>query len=275
MTKKKTTKNKIDLTVVIDRSGSMAEMREEAENGLNSFFDNQREVAPNTRVTLVQFDTEYEFIHKDVPISKVGKYSLVPRGMTALLDAIGKAAAAAEERFAKLTKSTKRVFVVLTDGYENASQEWTKEKIKITLENLKTQACEIVFLGANIDSFAEAHSMGITLDNVSNYSGSPKGMRTAMASLGENVTSFSIGASPGLAYSDVQRKAMTGDEDPIISRKQLDTVRLEEKLSWAGLERAVGVGNATLKNYSQGKTAKLSQTTEERLKEHFPNRFTG
>jgi len=92
---KKKTEDRIDLTVVVDRSGSMSELKEEAEKGLNAFFKKQREAAPNTYVTLVQFDTEYEFVHHDEPIAQVVNYSLIPRGCTALLDAVGKAGAEA------------------------------------------------------------------------------------------------------------------------------------------------------------------------------------
>ena len=273
---KKKTEDRIDLTVVVDRSGSMAELKEEAEKGLNAFFKKQREAAPNTYVTLVQFDTEYEFVHHDEPIAQVVNYSLIPRGCTALLDAVGKAGAEALERFNKHKDIAKKIFVVLTDGHENSSHEWTKKKVKLSLDALKDCACEIIFLGANIDSFAEAGPLGVPQASTANYAATPTGMSNALMAVTSNVSSYSAGLTEDVGFTSAQRSSMTGDESPpvVVSRTHLNQVRVDEKLSWAGLERAAGVGNATLKNYADGKTAKLSATTEERLQEAFPDRFT-
>lgn len=273
---KKKTEDRIDLTVVVDRSGSMAELKEEAEKGLNAFFQKQKEAAPNTYVTLVQFDTEYEFVHNNEPITQVVNYSLIPRGCTALLDAVGKAGAEALERFNKHKDIAKKIFVVLTDGHENSSHEWTKAKVKLSLDALKDCACEIIFLGANIDSFAEAGPMGVPQASTANYAATPTGMSNALEAVTSNVSSYSMGLTDDVNFTSAQRSSMTDDPGgvTIVSRAHLDQVRVEEKLSWAGLERAVGVGNATLKNYAEGKTAKLSTTTQERLQEAFPERFT-
>ena len=80
-----------DITLVVDRSGSMAEVREDAEGGVNTFIGQQAKEPGEALLTLVQFDTEYEFLHTGVPVQSVPKYELVPRGMTALLDAVGRA----------------------------------------------------------------------------------------------------------------------------------------------------------------------------------------
>lgn len=275
---KKKTEDRIDLTVVVDRSGSMAELKEEAEKGLNAFFQKQKEAAPNTYVTLVQFDTEYEFVHNNEPITQVVNYSLIPRGCTALLDAVGKAGAEALERFNKHKDIVKKIFVVLTDGHENSSHEWTKAKVKKSLEGLKDCACEIIFLGANIDSFAEAGPMGVPQASTANYAATPTGMSNALEAVTSNVSNYSMGLTADVSFTAAQRTSMTAGGDPgsvtVVSRTYLNQVRQDEKLSWAGLERVVGVGNATLKNYAEGKTAKLSITTGERLMEAFPEKFT-
>jgi hypothetical protein len=83
--------NLTDITLVVDRSGSMEQVREDAEGGVNSFIEQQAKEPGQALFTLVQFDTEYEFLHKGVPIAEVPQYELVPRGMTALLDAVGRA----------------------------------------------------------------------------------------------------------------------------------------------------------------------------------------
>jgi hypothetical protein len=80
-----------DITMVIDRSGSMESIRTDAEGGINTFIDSQKTEPGEALLTLVQFDTEYEFVHKGAAIGSVPKFTLVPRGSTALLDAVGRA----------------------------------------------------------------------------------------------------------------------------------------------------------------------------------------
>ena len=126
-----------DITLVVDRSGSMAQVREDAEGGVNSFIQQQANEPGEALLTLVQFDTEYEFLHKGVPISQVPKYDLVPRGMTALLDAVGRAINETGERLAKMDEQDRPglvVFVVMTDGQENSSKEFSKADIKAMIQ---------------------------------------------------------------------------------------------------------------------------------------------
>ena len=80
-----------DITMVIDRSGSMESIRTDAEGGVNTFVDSQKSEPGEALLTLVQFDTAYEFVHKGVPIGSVPRFKLVPRGSTAFLDAVGRA----------------------------------------------------------------------------------------------------------------------------------------------------------------------------------------
>ncbi len=89
------------MTVVLDRSGSMQICREAAEGGLNTFIEEQKKQPGETLFSLVQFDTEYEFVHKGTPIKEVSPFQLVPRGMTALLDAVGRAIVETGERLAR------------------------------------------------------------------------------------------------------------------------------------------------------------------------------
>jgi hypothetical protein len=80
-----------DITLVVDRSGSMQERRADAQGGVNAFIQKQAEEPGEALLTLVQFDTEYEIVHSGAPIHKVPEYTLEPRGATALLDAVGRA----------------------------------------------------------------------------------------------------------------------------------------------------------------------------------------
>ncbi len=154
-----------DITVVLDRSGSMHSCQSDAEGGLNRFIDDQKKQPGEANFTLVQFDTEYEFVHRGIPIKSVPHCSLVPRGNTALLDAVGRAIVETGERLAKLPEADRPglvVFVVITDGEENSSKEFSLTRIKEMIQHQQdVYKWQFIYLGANQDAFAEAGAMGI------------------------------------------------------------------------------------------------------------------
>jgi Mg-chelatase subunit ChlD len=154
-----------DITFVIDRSGSMQAMQTDAEGGVNAFMQRQAAEPGEALITLVQFDTEYEFVHQGLSAKTVPHYTLVPRGSTALLDAVGRAINETGARLAKLPEPDRPalvIFVVVTDGQENASREFSKEQIKQMIEHQqKNYQWQFTFLGANQDAFAEAGGMGM------------------------------------------------------------------------------------------------------------------
>lgn len=162
-----------DITLVVDRSGSMQEIRDDAEGGVNAFIAAQAQAPGDAFLTLVQFDTEYEFVHQGTPIRDVGPYTLYPRGSTALLDAVGRAINETGERLAKMPEAARPalvIFVVMTDGHENSSHEFTKAKIKEMIEHQQSvYSWHFTFLGANQDAFAEAGGMGIQAAGVANF----------------------------------------------------------------------------------------------------------
>lgn len=162
-----------DITLVVDRSGSMNGIREDAEGGVNAFISQQANEPGEASLTLVQFDAEYEFLYSGVPIQNVPKYDLVPRGMTALLDGVGRAINETGERLAKMPEADRPglvIFVVMTDGRENSSREFTMPQVK---EMIKRQQnvynWHFTFLGADQDAFAEAGGMGMHRSGVANY----------------------------------------------------------------------------------------------------------
>ncbi|MCO6458078.1 MAG: VWA domain-containing protein [Pirellulaceae bacterium] len=154
-----------DITLVVDRSGSMNLIREDAEGGVNAFIADQAQQPGEALLTLVQFDTEYEFIHRGVPIQDVPPYALHPRGSTALLDAVGRAINETGQRLAGMNEADRPglvVFVVMTDGQENSSREFSKERIKQMIEH-QQQAYnwQFTFLGADQNAFDDAAAIGI------------------------------------------------------------------------------------------------------------------
>jgi uncharacterized protein YegL len=165
--------NLTDITLVVDRSGSMQDIRSDAEGGINAFIENQAKEPGEAYLTLVQFDTEYEFLHKGVPISQVPTYNLVPRGMTALLDAVGRAINETGDRLAQLPEEDRPglvVFVVMTDGLENSSQEFSRSQIKQMIQHQQNHySWHFTFLGADQDAFAEARQLGIADAGAANF----------------------------------------------------------------------------------------------------------
>lgn len=164
----------------------MEPIRKDAAGGVNSFIRQQAKEPGEALLTLVQFDTEYEFLHKGVPIKNVPDYDLVPRGATALLDAVGRAINETGERLAKMAEADRPglvIFVVTTDGHENSSKEFDKSQIKTMIERQQNDYdWHFTFLGASQDAFSEARSMGISAAGVANYAAELPAMAYTAAS---------------------------------------------------------------------------------------------
>lgn len=169
-----------DVTLVVDRSGSMEAIKTDAEGGINSFIAQQAKEPGEALLTLVQFDTEYEFVHKGVPISQVPRYKLIPRGSTALLDAMGRAINETGARLAGMKEEDRPglvIFVVVTDGEENSSVEFTRAKIKEMVEHQQNvYTWHFNFLAANQDAFTEAEGLGVLAQGAANWTAAKAGM---------------------------------------------------------------------------------------------------
>ncbi|MFN9770810.1 MAG: VWA domain-containing protein [Planctomycetota bacterium] len=162
-----------DITLVVDRSGSMETIREDAEGGVNTLIAEQAKQPGECLITLVQFDQEYEFVHRGIKASECPAYKLKPRAMTALLDAVGRAINETGERLAALPESQRPglvVFVISTDGQENASHEFTREQVKRMIAHQQNAyKWQFTFLAANAEAFAEAGGMGIAADHAAQF----------------------------------------------------------------------------------------------------------
>ena len=167
-------KDLTDITLVVDRSGSMQSIRDDAEGGVNALIQDQAEQPGEAIITLVEFDTEYDFVLQGVPARDVRPYRLVPRGSTALLDAVGRAINETGARLAAMPEADRPglvVFVVVTDGHENSSRELTKDQVREMVEHQQSvYKWQFTFLGADADAFAEAGGIGIDRDGIATYS---------------------------------------------------------------------------------------------------------
>jgi hypothetical protein len=210
-------KNLTDLTVVMDRSGSMHICQVEAEGGINAFVQKQKGLPGECTFSLVQFDTEYEFIYNGKSIKDVGKIDLVPRGMTALNDAIGRAINETGVRLKNIPEESRPglvVFVIVTDGQENSSHEFSKAKIREMIElQRNTYQWQFTYIGANVDAFAEAAAMGITRDAAANFASanSADAYAGVHANVGRMRHAVAAGKTLANRYTDDERKKMAGD----------------------------------------------------------------
>ena len=167
---KKNEKEVMDIVFLLDRSGSMSGMESDTIGGYNGYLKNMKK--SNAYVTTVLFDDKYEMITKRTKIPFVKELDntiYYTRGCTALLDAIGKTIKYIDEEGSK-----KVLFIITTDGLENSSIEYNKGQIKELIEGHSNW--EFIYLGANIDSYEEASSIGIKKNRTSNFTKSSKGM---------------------------------------------------------------------------------------------------
>lgn len=203
-----------DITVVLDRSGSMQSCKADAEGGLNHFIEEQKSQPDEAVFTLVQFDTEYEFVHRAIPIKNVPSFKLEPRGSTALLDAVGRAINETGRRLAAMPEEQRPglvVFVILTDGEENSSREFTKAQIlEMITHQTNVYSWQFVFLASNQDAFAEAGAIGIARGTTAGHAPHMVGaaLRMTAGKVARARACASAGAEVDLSYSDSEREAL-------------------------------------------------------------------
>ena len=213
-------KDATHIAVLLDRSGSMGDIKDDAIGGFNCFLKEQKAAGANATLTLVQFDTEStDVVHESMPILEVpdlNHQTFQPRGGTPLLDALGQTIDSTGRALAAIPEANrpnKVVFVVITDGQENSSHQHTKASVKERIDRQSSQYnWQFVFLGANQDAFDEAGAVGIAMGNAANFA--PARMQVAFAATAANVASYRrSGNAAQLAYSADQRAEMLEESD--------------------------------------------------------------
>ena len=172
----------LDIIFLIDRSGSMSGSEEDTIGGFNSYIERERNKGFKTKVTTVLFDDKYEVLYKRKDINEIEELTdkqYWVRGLTALYDAIGKTINLLDKEI-----DNKVLFVIMTDGMENDSREYSKQHITNLIES---HNWEFIFIGADIDSYSEARKIGIRKSRVANYKKSKRGV-TKMYDAIENLT---------------------------------------------------------------------------------------
>lgn len=171
-----------ELIFILDRSGSMDNLTDDTIGGFNSMIESQKKEDGEAYVTTVLFDTKYEILHNYVHIQEIKPMTYndyYARGCTALLDAVGTTINTVGERLAATSEEErpeKVIFVIITDGYENASREFSRAKVKEMIEHQQDKYSWVfMFLGANMDAVSEAGTIGISKHFAATYTPSDIG----------------------------------------------------------------------------------------------------
>jgi hypothetical protein len=192
-------KNKTDITIILDRSGSMESVKQDTIGGFNSFLSEQQKVEGEASLSLVQFDDQYEVVYEDRDIDAAGRLTestFQPRGSTALFDAVGRTINSVGQRLAALPEEErpdKVLLVIMTDGFENASQEFTAAKVSEMINHQRSvYKWEFMFIGANQDAVLSAHEIGIPAAASLTYAGNAEGTEIAYSMIAGKIKNYRV-----------------------------------------------------------------------------------
>ncbi len=206
-------KDLTELVFILDKSGSMGGLEKDTIGGYNSMLEKQRNVDGECFTTTVLFDNHYNLLHDRIDIRAVKPISEADYyvgGSTALLDAIGKTIhkiGTAQKNTAEGYRAEKVMFVIITDGEENASREYSPARVKAMIERQKERyGWEFLFLGANIDAVETAGRFGISADRAVDYVPDAKGTRLNYRVMSETVTAFrECGVVPTACFNEIRQ----------------------------------------------------------------------
>ena len=205
-------KNLTELVFILDKSGSMSGLEKDTIGGFNSLLEQQRKVDGECVITTVLFDNRYELLHDRIDIRAVqpitGKEYFVG-GSTALLDAIGRTIHkidTAQKNTTEDYRAEKVMFVIITDGEENASRHFSSAQIRQMIQHQKERyGWEFIFLGANIDAVETAGRFGIDADRAVDYVPDGEGTELNFRMMSETVATFrECGAVPTACLDEIR-----------------------------------------------------------------------
>lgn len=215
----------VDITILLDRSGSMQAIKSAMEEGFNAFLLEHKKT-PSTRVTLVEFDTPtgaymeapaVETRYTALPINSVPKLELVPRGGTPLLDALCKTIDATGTRL-KAKKANERptgvLFVIITDGEENSSHSFTRaDCLKRITHQTDSYQWQFVYLGANQDALQEAATLGIPQTQTITYTPTTASSTWILSNMGAKTAAYTANVARGMSSMAASHDSLTYTDD--------------------------------------------------------------
>lgn len=206
-------KNLTELVFILDKSGSMSGLEKDTIGGYNSLMEKQRKLDGECVITTVLFDNRYELLHDRIDlraVTPITEKEYFVGGATALLDAIGRTIhkiAAVQEHTAEEYRAEKVMFVIITDGEENASREYSAAQVKELIKRQKERyGWEFVFLGANIDAVETAGRFGIDANRAVDYVPDGRGTELNFRMMSETVAAFrECGAVPAECLDEIRK----------------------------------------------------------------------
>lgn len=183
-----TSNSVVEIVSIIDQSGSMESIRDDAIGGYNTFLGQQQELGGHASHTLVLFDHRYQVPVDGVDIKEVPRLTrqtFMPYGNTALYDAIGRALVDLEAK-----NPEKAIIQIITDGAENCSKEFTQAVVKEKIKAAEARGWEVIFMAANIDAFAAGGGLGISGSNTYAFAANAQGVHEAFASMSMRSTGY-------------------------------------------------------------------------------------
>ncbi len=182
--------NITNITFILDKSGSMWGLESDTIGGFNSMLNKQKHEDGQAYLNTVLFNSKMDYLHKNVPIEQVEELTeedYRPGGCTALLDAVGNTISQIDEFNNNLpdnAKPDKTIVIIITDGMENASEEYSLSQIKKLVKSKQDQGdWEFIFLGANIDAIQTAGSIGIAANRAANFNNDSRGIGVNFAAV--------------------------------------------------------------------------------------------
>ena len=172
---------KLDVVFILDKSGSMSGSEDNTISSFNEYLEKEKKNKFNTKITTVLFSDNYKLLHNRVEVSKVKDLThedYYVGGCTALYDALGNTINSMEKK-----DTDKVLFIIITDGYENASKEYDNKMIKKLIK--KHSDWEFIYIGADIDSYASGGAIGIKKDNIANYKKDARGTSKLFKAVGD------------------------------------------------------------------------------------------
>jgi len=168
--------NETEYNIILDRSGSMASIKSDMEGGFKTWLEKEKKLEGKATINLYQFDTEFDVVYEGKSLDEAD-LNLTPRGGTALNDAIGKTIGIVKDRHSK-KKPDRTVFVIITDGEENSSREWTASSVKNLVEQeTKQRDWMFLYIGANQDAVLTGKDRGISAGKALNYTSDHTGTK--------------------------------------------------------------------------------------------------
>lgn len=200
---------KTELVFILDRSGSMGGLESDTIGGFNAMLKKQKDLAGECRITTVLFDHEYQLLHDRIDLGSVSPMTekeYYVRGTTALLDALGSTIQkiiSVQRNTAREHQAEKVLFVIITDGQENSSREYSLEKIRQHIEHQKSRyGWEFIFLGANIDAVSAAADLGIGADRAQDFIADSQGVGLNFQVMSNAVEAYRMGAEMPSDWKD-------------------------------------------------------------------------